>query len=723
MADLVTIVLDPGHGGENHGLTHNGYLEKEMNLSVAQTMKEELEKYEGVSVHITNPECIDMSLKERAEFAKSVEADILISLHFNMSESHRSFGSEVWIPSKGENYGWMHSLGDLFLEEFKALGLHSRGVKTRLNDRGTDYYGVIRESEALGVPSLLVEHCYADASQDASILSAENSLTTFGVRDATAVAKFFRLKSDVLGVDYSDYVKNAYFSPEEARGIDETPPEEIVLHYIETEEEVHSFLLQAHETETALCYYDYSLDGGESWSELYAWEEGTEAVTFEIDEVTADAVVMARAYNNYAVSGESNVISFAPDTVALQEAEKAAEEEAKQKEEMEAKKTETASETVKEWESHPVLQVAKAGQSVSAILALLLGVYVLVSKYQKKQTKVRVGGIGCVSCIVLAVMLGVFSYRFQSEMENAALAVVSTDVEAMAEMENAKKALDDSINEIPIPAMYKEGNLLAEAEAESLLTTAKQEKTKEIVYDIARGYLSVDSLPTMARNSYDFSRIQEKDGLKYYYDEAGNLASMVGVDVSKFQGNIDWEKVKNDGIEFAILRLGLRGYGSGELVTDEKFYANLEGAQSVGLPVGAYFFSAAVNEEEAVEEADYVAQVLSGYQLELPVVFDTEPILYDDARTDGLTPRQLTKITRAFCDRIKALGYEPMIYANAKRFTTALYLEELKDIPVWYADYQEKPIYPYPYQMWQYTEKGSVDGIEGNVDIDLYFKM
>jgi GH25 family lysozyme M1 (1,4-beta-N-acetylmuramidase) len=114
---------------------------------------------------------------------------------------------------------------------------------------------------------------------------------------------------------------------------------------------------------------------------------------------------------------------------------------------------------------------------------------------------------------------------------------------------------------------------------------------------------------------------------------------------------------------------------------------------------------------------------LEGYDIQMPVVFDTEPIYYDDSRTDELTPDKLTAIVRAFCDRIKEHGYTPMIYANAKRLTCMLHLERLSDIALWYADYQEAPIYPYEYQMWQYTEHGSVDGIDGEVDLNVYFGM
>jgi GH25 family lysozyme M1 (1,4-beta-N-acetylmuramidase) len=263
---------------------------------------------------------------------------------------------------------------------------------------------------------------------------------------------------------------------------------------------------------------------------------------------------------------------------------------------------------------------------------------------------------------------------------------------------------------------------MSQAQAQMYLEQTSVGPDTETVYDIQRGYLRVNSLSGVERNSYDMERITEQNGYKYYTDEAGNILSEAGVDVSQFQGDIDWEMLKQSGISFAMLRAGFRGYGSGKLMKDEKFEENVKAASAQGIKIGVYFFSAAVDEEEAVEEADYVAGLLQGHDIQMPVVIDTEAIYYDDARTDDLTPSQLTAIIRAFCGRIREYGYTPMIYANAKRLTCVLHLEELSDIEVWYADYQEKPIYPYAYRMWQYTEHGNAPGIEAEVDLNVYFR-
>lgn len=248
-----------------------------------------------------------------------------------------------------------------------------------------------------------------------------------------------------------------------------------------------------------------------------------------------------------------------------------------------------------------------------------------------------------------------------------------------------------------------------------------QQNDMLLIYDIEDGYMQVPYLHSLSNHTYDWNNLHDKKGFSYYIDEQGNV-SRIGIDVSYFQDNIDWNKVKKAGIDFVMLRMGFRGYSEeGKLVVDEKFHQYMEQAQAAGLETGIYFFSQAVNEEEAREEAEFVHQECKDYKLSYPVAFDTEKIKGDTARTDQLKPEELTDITIAFCEKIKEYGYEPMIYANAKWLTTKLQLERLTAYPVWYADYQKTPLYPYPFEMWQYTETGQIDGIEGNVDLNIYF--
>lgn len=209
------------------------------------------------------------------------------------------------------------------------------------------------------------------------------------------------------------------------------------------------------------------------------------------------------------------------------------------------------------------------------------------------------------------------------------------------------------------------------------------------------------------------------DGHRVSYDDP-NYTYRLGVDVSYYQGAIDWGKVKAAGYEFTFIRIGFRGYGEeGVIKTDERFHENIKNAQAAGLDVGVYFFAQAINEEEAVEEAAFVLEQLNGYDLQMPVVYDPESILHSDARTDDVTGEQFTKNTNAFCETISEAGFEPMIYCNMLWQAFELDLSQLSEYPIWYADYEMHPQTPYQFAIWQYTQEGQVDGIEGNVDINI----
>lgn len=212
----------------------------------------------------------------------------------------------------------------------------------------------------------------------------------------------------------------------------------------------------------------------------------------------------------------------------------------------------------------------------------------------------------------------------------------------------------------------------------------------------------------------------DENGIVEYND--GIIASKKGIDVSKFQGNIDWSKVKEDGVEYAFIRVGYRGYGSsGKLVTDETFEDNIKGATSNGVDVGVYFFSQAINEEEAIEEANYVLEAIKGYDVTYPVVIDIEEVTDSDARTADMTQEQWTKNCIAFCETIKAAGYTPMIYGNLKTFFIMLDMTQLEAYDKWFAYYDTPVYFPYEFTIWQYTDEGKVDGISVDVDLNVGF--
>ena len=195
--------------------------------------------------------------------------------------------------------------------------------------------------------------------------------------------------------------------------------------------------------------------------------------------------------------------------------------------------------------------------------------------------------------------------------------------------------------------------------------------------------------------------------------------SYSGIDVSAYQGQIDWEKVKKSGIQFAIIRLGYRGYGTGKLVEDDYARENLKGASEAGLPIGAYFFSQALSIKEVDEEIAYMLKILGDYELDMPIILDWE-IPTSDSRTANMDARTLTDLQKHFCQVMTEKGYRPMVYFNWSMSSRLLYLTELEDYPFWLALYQDQMTYPYKVEMWQYTDSGKVPGISGPVDINVY---
>ena len=214
--------------------------------------------------------------------------------------------------------------------------------------------------------------------------------------------------------------------------------------------------------------------------------------------------------------------------------------------------------------------------------------------------------------------------------------------------------------------------------------------------------------------------------LDFQYDRHNYLYclrqdSWPGVDVSAFQGTIDWEQVAASGIKFAMIRLGYRGYGkAGRMVVDEYAQANLQGARDAGLQVGAYFFSQALSIEEADEEIEFMLNILGDFPLDMPIILDWEQITVEGSRTVNMDARTLTDIQLHFCKTMTEMGYQPMIYFNWYQSTRLMYLHELEEYPFWLALYQDRMTYPYRVEMWQYTDKGRVPGIQGDVDINVY---
>lgn len=198
----------------------------------------------------------------------------------------------------------------------------------------------------------------------------------------------------------------------------------------------------------------------------------------------------------------------------------------------------------------------------------------------------------------------------------------------------------------------------------------------------------------------------------------GRVLSRLGVDVSDHNEWIDWDVVADQGVTFAFVRLGYRGMGDGELYYDDYYAANLDGARAAGLDVGAYFFSQAISEEEAVQEAELAISLLDGRSLDLPVVFDHEAPS-GSSRAADLSSEELTAAAVAFCERMEAEGYRTMVYGN--QYDLAKFdMTQLGGRPIWYAEYVWQPTVTYEFAYWQFAAADyAIEGIPGEVDLDI----
>ncbi len=223
--------------------------------------------------------------------------------------------------------------------------------------------------------------------------------------------------------------------------------------------------------------------------------------------------------------------------------------------------------------------------------------------------------------------------------------------------------------------------------------------------------------PPLLENPYTPTDFVMENG--YLTCTAGE--SVLGIDVSEFQLDIDWEQVKNAGVEFVFIRVGWRGTESGSLNADKRAQEYYRGAKAAGLQVGAYFFSQAVNVIEAREEANFALSVIEDWELDLPLVYDWE-YAGEEARTANVDRRTLTDCTKAFCRQVEFAGYRPMVYFNASQALHMLHMEELTEFDFWLAQYLPGLDFRYRVDCWQYTGQGSVPGISVPVDINLWLK-
>ena len=373
-----------------------------------------------------------------------------------------------------------------------------------------------------------------------------------------------------------------------------------------------------------------------------------------------------------------------------------------------------------------------------------------------KEPKLDYGKIaaGCLAGILLVLLAAAF-FLFTGEQKKKTLpqkdedlqATVSEDLilseggEIRAEDLDFWNMYEDS--ELEKRPDYKEAEESAgwsEDYGRNMLSVSENEQE-------AKGIVSADSIsenmfdcadsgeaelleinPDIPKNTYRPEGFrQEESELQYY--SSGRKVSTYGVDVSKYQGDIDWEAVRDCGIDFAMLRAGVRGYSTGSVVMDESFEKNAKEATENGIDIGIYFYSQAINLNEAVEEANYAVAAASKYSVIYPIVFYTESIENDSARTDSLTEAERTDIAAAFCSTVEAYGFRSMICGSKHQLSKGLELEKISGRSLWLIDAPkmkegdrlEMSAFPYKYSMWQYSNMGQIDGIEGNCNLDISF--
>ena len=345
----------------------------------------------------------------------------------------------------------------------------------------------------------------------------------------------------------------------------------------------------------------------------------------------------------------------------------------------------------------------------------------------------------CLLLLAAVVLLTIFiCILVMGRMRNEGTGEVPETVESgdvSQPEEDASQVLSDSI-------VYSQEELEAQVE------NARAQAAAQVLEDIRTGLNSGDSIMQTLRplypedlivysgGQYNFvpiNRSLKQNGLEeeclniletgeYQYLQDGQVISHKGIDVSRHQGGIDWSLVAQDGVEFAFLRVGYRGYGTGKLLEDDRFEENIQAALAAGIQGGVYFNRQAVNETEVLEEAQFVLEKIAPYQIDCPVVFDVEKVSGEDARMNRLSKEERTALTVLFCQTIENAGYKPMIYYNTEMGAMMLQLEALEEYDKWFAAYTDDFYYPYAYRIWQYSQTGKVQGIQGNVDLNISFQ-
>ena len=274
----------------------------------------------------------------------------------------------------------------------------------------------------------------------------------------------------------------------------------------------------------------------------------------------------------------------------------------------------------------------------------------------------------------------------------------------------------------PVEEESKEEEDASETTEEETTTSQGPEndgKHVEVVFrDGSREWVPIN--PYRKKHNYDFTNLVSKNNLLYYYAD-GKQISYLGVDLSKYQKKVDFAAIQAEGVDFCMLRVGSRGYSTGTIQQDEMFESHLAGAKAVGMPIGLYFYSQAITEAEAIEEANFVISKIGENKITYPIAYDMEFVENDTARIETLTREEKTNIALAFLKRIEEAGYTGMLYGNKEWLMKRIDIAQLEQYDIWLTQEDDIPDYPYLFSMWQYTRQGEIFGIDGYVDLNISF--
>lgn len=226
--------------------------------------------------------------------------------------------------------------------------------------------------------------------------------------------------------------------------------------------------------------------------------------------------------------------------------------------------------------------------------------------------------------------------------------------------------------------------------------------------------------PYITKNKYDLKGFSYEAPIMKYYENGKNISCM-GVDISKENGDVNFDKLKKAGVQFVMIKVGARGYGNGQIALDDHFAEYMKGATEAGLNIGVYFFSQAITKEEALEEANLVYENIKDYKITYPIAFDMEKITGDISRIDTLTKEEKSNIALVFLQALKDVGYKGIIYGNKEWLIQQINLSTVGSFDIWLSQVGNAPDYPYKFSMWQYTQSGKIDGITGDANLDICF--